>query len=95
MTLEGTPFYLRWLYSISYFRAGFHVIAEAVLGLGRENLICPQHLVYCHYVNPKKFMTDMGIIDVNLVENLSVIGVMGGILFLLTYFSLWYKLHIR
>lgn len=95
MSYEQTPYLIRWIYDVSYFRAGFHSIAEAVLGLGRKNLYCPEDAVYCHYVDPKEFLEDMGIVNVSFLNNLSIVSGMTGAVYLLTYFSLWFKLHIR
>lgn len=95
MSYEETPFILKWVYELSYFRAGFHSIAHIVMGMGRKTLPCPEDVEYCHYVNPIKFMHDMGIGDVDLVANIYLIVIMTTLLYLLTYGALWFKLNIR
>lgn len=95
MSYEQTPDVIKWVYSVSYFRAGFHLIAETVLGLGRKKLHCPMDAVYCHYVDPNEFLQEMGIVNISFFNNLSLISVMAGTLFLVTYGALWFKLHKR
>lgn len=56
ITLDQTPIYFRWLYHLSYYRAGFHGIVVAVYGLGRHELPCPEDMLYCHYALPQKFL---------------------------------------
>lgn len=87
---DTAPVY-RWMYHISYFRAGFHGLLYSVY-YGRE-LPCTE--IYCHYKEPQKFLEEMEIIDVNLWANASVILATCGCVHIATYLALWLKLNKR
>lgn len=95
ITYLNTPFFLRWMYFISYYRAGFHGIVYSIYGLQRKYLPCPDEELYCHYSNPKIFLQEMDIVDVDLVTNLIVIVAIWCVMHAATYLSLWLKLTKR
>ncbi|XP_014206812.1 ATP-binding cassette sub-family G member 1 [Copidosoma floridanum] len=93
-----TPKGFRWIFHISYFRAGFHSLLMTVYGHNRTNLYCeqlPDDLSYCHYMQPTKFLKEMEILNTNVVENLTLIVSMGVLMHLLTASALWCKLNRR
>lgn len=90
-----TPYMFRWMYYLSYFRAGFHGLSYAVYGLPRPNLLCPSEDMYCHYVEPTKFLKEMDIVDINLWSNMTQIVAFSFIMHTATYFTLWRKLNKR
>lgn len=88
-----TPIGFRWIFHISYFRAGFHSLLYTVYGFGRKDLSCDD--IYCHYQKPKIFLKEMEISDTNVVNNFVLIVVMGVLMHLLTASALWCKLNRR
>lgn len=92
---EDTPNFFKWLYHISYFRAGFHGITYSMYGLNRSELYCPDVELYCHYTDPSKFLREMGIIDINIFSNVTIIIFICCILHCATYLSLWVRLNKR
>ncbi|XP_044748388.1 ATP-binding cassette sub-family G member 1 isoform X2 [Coccinella septempunctata] len=95
ITYINTPVIFRWMYYISYYRAGFHGIVYSIYGMHRKYLPCPDEEVYCHYSNPNTFLQEMDVVDVDLVSNLSVIVAIWCIMHAATYLSLWLKLTKR
>jgi ATP-binding cassette, subfamily G (WHITE), member 1 len=89
-----TPLF-RWMYHISYFRAGFHGALNSAYGMNRTDLACPEGQVYCHFRNPKIFLREMDIENVNMNDNLILMATVIGIMHVLTVFTLWYKLNKR
>lgn len=88
-----TPRLFRWMFHISYFRAGFHSLLYTVYGSDRMDLLCDEF--YCHYKKPSKFLNEMEINDVNVVNNLVLILGIGVLMHLLTASALWCKLNRR
>lgn len=88
-----TPPMFRWMFHISYFRAGFHSLLYTVYGFDRMDLLCEEF--YCHYKKPSKFLKEMEINDVNVVNNLILILGIGVLMHLLTASALWCKLNRR
>lgn len=88
-----TPKVFRWIFHISYFRAGFHSLLYTVYGFDRTDLLCDE--LYCHFKKPTKFLTEMEINDVNVVNNLILILGIGVLMHLLTASALWCKLNRR
>lgn len=95
MSYEDTPDVLKWIYVISYFRAGFHMIAKTMLGFGRKKLYCPFDEMYCHFGDPEDFLKKVSMYHVNFKDNMILISVMGAVLFVVTYFGLWLKMQRR
>lgn len=90
-----TPVYFRWMYQISYYRAGFQGIVYSIYGLNRPPLVCPKEQIYCHYSDPTNFLKEMDIIDVDLFSNMSVIVIICCLMHAATYLALWIKLNKR
>lgn len=90
---SDTPHAFRWLFHISYFRASFHNLLYTVYGFDRTDLKCDDF--YCHYKKPIKFLTEMDIVDINVVNNLILILGVGVLMHLLTASALWCKLNRR
>ncbi|KAL6263475.1 hypothetical protein P5V15_006266 [Pogonomyrmex californicus] len=88
-----TPILFRWMFHVSYFRAGFHSLLYTVYGFDRMDLKCDEF--YCHYKRPSKFLNEMDINDVNVVNNLILILGIGVLMHLLTASALWCKLNRR
>lgn len=95
ITLKDTPTLFRWLYHISYYRAGFHGVVASVYGLGRSELLCPEDMLYCHYAVPGKFLKEMDITNVDLSLNASLIVTIALTMHLLTFGALWLRLNKR
>ncbi|KAF5292526.1 hypothetical protein FQR65_LT01672 [Abscondita terminalis] len=90
-----TPAMFRWMFHVSYYRAGFQGVVYSMYGLNRTKLDCPEEYLYCHYKEPKKILTEVGVDTINLVDNISLIILVGCLMHVLTYVSLWIKLHKR
>lgn len=93
-----TPAAFRWLFHISYFRAGFHSLLVSIYGFNRKDLKCEdtkEIIAYCHYKKGQKFLSDMEIADTNVVNNLVLIIGIGVLMHLLTASALWCKLNRR
>ncbi|XP_032665569.1 ATP-binding cassette sub-family G member 1 [Odontomachus brunneus] len=88
-----TPVYFRWMFHISYFRAGFHGLVYTIYGFDRTELKCDD--IYCHFKKPVKFLKEMDINNENIVNNLVLILGIGVLMHLLTASALWCKLNRR
>ncbi|KAK0078313.1 hypothetical protein PV325_002688 [Microctonus aethiopoides] len=88
-----TPAAFRWIFHISYFRAGFHSLLYTIYGFDRIDLKCDE--IYCHYKKPAKFLGEMEINDTNVMNNLVLIVGIGVLMHLLTASALWCKLNRR
>ncbi|XP_011254611.1 ATP-binding cassette sub-family G member 1 [Camponotus floridanus] len=88
-----TPHAFRWMFHISYFRAGFQSLIYTMYGFDRMDLKCDDF--YCHYKKPNKFLAEMDIVDINVVNNLILILGIGVLMHLLTASALWCKLNRR
>ncbi|XP_039308326.1 ATP-binding cassette sub-family G member 1 isoform X2 [Solenopsis invicta] len=88
-----TPHLLRWMFHISYFRAGFHSIIYTVYGYDRKDLKCDK--LYCHFKRPIIFLREMDIVNVNVVNNLALILGIFVLMHFLTISALWCKLNRR
>ncbi|XP_014297443.1 ATP-binding cassette subfamily G member 4 [Microplitis demolitor] len=88
-----TPVGFRWIFHISYFRAGFHSLLYTIYGYNRIDLKCDD--IYCHYKKPLKFLKEMEINEVNVMNNLVLIVGIGVLMHLLTASALWCKLNRR
>lgn len=95
MRYIDTPVFFRWIYHISYYRAAFQSVVYSIYGLNRQDLYCPEEILYCHYKEPFKFLKEMDMVDVDLVSNISVIVVIWCIMNAATYLTLWLKLNKR
>ena len=58
VTLNDLPPYLYWGSYISYLRYGLEGIVDAIYGMDRPTIYCPEDQ-YCHYKYPKKFLQDV------------------------------------
>lgn len=86
------------MWHFSYFRAAFHGILNTVYGMDRPYLECPETatLNYCHFRDPKIFLTDMLIpTQPNLHENMVLMGSVIFTMHVLTVLVLWLKLNKR
>lgn len=92
-TYMDTPSAFRWIFHISYFRAGFHSLLYTVYGFDRMDLKCDEF--YCHYKKPTKFLKELEINDTNVINNLILIVGVGVLMHLLTASALWCKLNRR
>lgn len=88
-----TPAGFRWIFHVSYFRAGFHSLLYTVYGSGRTDLKCDD--IFCQYRKPNTFLREMEINDTNVVNNLVLIVGIGVLMHLLTASALWCKLNRR
>lgn len=90
-----TPVLFRWMFHISYYRAGFQSVVYGMYGFNRTALDCPDELLYCHYRQPQKILQEMGADDISLGANATLIVFVGCLMHVLTYISLWVKLNKR
>ncbi|XP_058453470.1 ATP-binding cassette sub-family G member 1-like [Malaya genurostris] len=89
-----TPIF-KWMWHISYYRASFHGILNSVYGMNREDLVCPETQIYCHFKNPILFQKDMDIEHVDMEQNFLLIVSIVVTMYIGTVFVLWYKLNKR
>ncbi|KAH8378223.1 hypothetical protein KR093_010243 [Drosophila rubida] len=92
--IDITPLF-RWMWHLSYFRAGFHGALNAMYGMDRQFLECPDNMMYCHFRSPKVFLKYMMISDVHMSDCLLLMGIVIGVMHLLTFITLWHKLNRR
>nr|XP_014086513.2 ABC transporter G family member 6 [Bactrocera oleae] len=92
--IDITPIF-RWMWHISYFRAGFHGALNAIYGLERPFLTCPDTAMYCHFRSPKVFLNYMMISDVNMADCVTLMVVVIVVMHILTLITLWHKLNKR
>ncbi|KAH8248918.1 hypothetical protein KR032_004308 [Drosophila birchii] len=92
--IDITPLF-RWMWHLSYFRAGFHGALNAIYGMDRPFLECPESAMYCHFRSPKVFLKYMMISDVHMSDCLLLMGIVIGVMHVLTIITLWHKLNKR
>ncbi|XP_039493676.1 ATP-binding cassette sub-family G member 4 [Drosophila santomea] len=92
--IDITPLF-RWMWHLSYFRAGFHGALNAIYGMDRPFLECPETAMYCHFRSPKVFLKYMMISDVHMSDCLILMGIVIGVMHVLTILTLWRKLNKR
>ncbi|XP_043651813.1 ATP-binding cassette sub-family G member 1 [Drosophila teissieri] len=92
--IDITPLF-RWMWHLSYFRAGFHGALNAIYGMDRPFLECPETAMYCHFRSPKVFLKYMMISDVHMSDCLILMGIVIGVMHVLTILTLWHKLNKR
>ncbi|KAH8381029.1 hypothetical protein KR200_008888 [Drosophila serrata] len=92
--IDITPLF-RWMWHLSYFRAGFHGALNAIYGMDRPFLECPENAMYCHFRSPKVFLKYMMISDVHMSDCLLLMGIVIGVMHVLTIITLWHKLNKR
>lgn len=92
--IDTTPL-LRWMWHISYFRAGFHGVLNVIYGMDRPLLECPNEEMYCHFRSPKVFLDYMMIQDMGMSESLIMMSLIIGVMYVLTVVTLWHKLNKR
>ncbi|EDW64393.1 ATP-binding cassette sub-family G member 1 [Drosophila virilis] len=92
--IDITPLF-RWMWHLSYFRAGFHGALNAFYGLDREFLECPENVIYCHFRSPKVFLKYMMISDVHMSDCVLLMALVIAVMHLLTVITLWRKLNKR
>ena len=84
-----------WMWHISYFRVGFHGVLNAVYGMDKGDLICPEKEMYCHFKTPKLFLEDMMINDVSMLSSVVMLSSVFIVMHFMTLFTLWFKLNRR
>ncbi|KAK9508109.1 hypothetical protein O3M35_007842 [Rhynocoris fuscipes] len=84
---------MRPLYNVSYFRAAFQGSFLSLYGYNRTELPC--YDLYCHYRQPLKFLKEMGFTDFQPLPELCYIIAIGFLAYVLTAFSVWFKLNRR
>ncbi|CAG9820288.1 unnamed protein product [Phaedon cochleariae] len=87
-----TPPFFKWIFTISYYRAAFQSLVYSIYGLNRPALDCPPESEYCHYQDPRKFLKEMDIVDIDLVSNMSLIVFIWCLMHAATYLTVWLKL---
>lgn len=92
--IDITPMF-RWMWHLSYFRAGFHGALNAFYGMDRPFLDCPENVMYCHFRSPKVFLKYMMISDVHMSDCVILMAIVIGVMNLLTVITLWRKLNKR
>ncbi|XP_056642236.1 ATP-binding cassette sub-family G member 4-like isoform X1 [Diorhabda sublineata] len=90
-----TPYLFKPVFFISYFRAAFQSVVYTMYGLNRNQLYCPSEEEYCHYKDPVKFLSEMDMVDIDLVTNIIVIVVVWSFMHAGTYLTLWLRLNKR
>lgn len=87
------PSYFHAFYEISYFRAAFQGSFYSLYGFNRSTLVCPEF--YCHFRYPPKFLQEMQFDHVDITFDINYILLCGVLFYLLTVYSIWFKLNKR
>lgn len=88
-----TPQVFRWLYWFSYFRAAFQTSILSMYGYDRGTLLCSEEEFYCHFKNPKKFLSEMDMPELNIDFNFVYIACWALVSHILTVAYVWFKLN--
>ncbi|XP_026478698.1 ATP-binding cassette sub-family G member 1 [Ctenocephalides felis] len=89
------PYALKWLFHLSYFRAGFQGLVISTYGFNRTTLPCPEDKLYCHYKYTKRFLMEADATDVVLSDNLWFVSGTIFVMHALTVVVIWMKLNKR
>ncbi|XP_039308331.1 ATP-binding cassette sub-family G member 1-like isoform X2 [Solenopsis invicta] len=85
------PYLFRWMFHISYFRAGLQSLIYTIYGYDREDLKCDK--LFCYFKKPRKFLIEINATDINVINNLVLILGIGVLMHFLTASALWCKLR--
>ncbi|XP_068632388.1 ATP-binding cassette sub-family G member 1-like [Battus philenor] len=66
---SDAPFFLQWLFNLSFLKHGLVGLVISIFGMNRPKLVCNK--LYCHYSFPKKFLQDN---DMSTEKYTSVVG---------------------
>lgn len=83
------------MWHLSYFRAAFHGSLNAIYGMDRELLQCPDTTMYCHFKSPTVFLNYMMISDVSMSNCIWLMTTVITTMHILTIIALWHKLTKR
>jgi len=56
--ISDSPWFLRWLFHMSYFKYALHACLQGTYGLNRGTLFCEINQ-YCHFKYPSKFLKEI------------------------------------
>ncbi|GLV37366.1 uncharacterized protein CBL_10667 [Carabus blaptoides fortunei] len=87
--LNDAPFFLKWLFHLSFMKYGFEGIVHAIFGYNRGKLDCTED--YCHFVYPDKFIDQVGMTDAQYSFDVWCLVGFYFSLRLITYFALWIR----
>nr|CAD7443498.1 unnamed protein product [Timema bartmani] len=90
---RDTPYLLRWIFHISYFRAAFQGSVFAMYGLNRTNLDCD--ILYCHMKLPSKILQTLDMEDVDIWGNMEMLVGVWCLIHLSTIIAIWFRLNKR
>ncbi|XP_022899901.2 ATP-binding cassette sub-family G member 4 [Onthophagus taurus] len=91
VAIKDLPAYLYWGSYISYLRYGLEGIVDAVYGMNRPTIACPEDK-YCHYKYPKQFLKEISMKADQFWNDIIALIIMLFFLRILAYVLLRWKL---
>lgn len=91
--LDHAPFYLKWLFHLSFLKYGFEGIVKAIFGYERGKLQCTE--VYCHFMYPEKFMDEVGMKSAEYTFDMFCLIGFYVVLRIITYCALWIRVSTK
>lgn len=91
--LNHAPFYLKWLFHLSFLRYGFEGVVQSIFGYDRGKLKCTGD--YCHFIYPEKFVDEVGMKGAEYTFDLWCLIGFYFVLRFMTYFALWIRVSTK
>lgn len=86
------PRVMVWASYFSFLRHGLEALVQAIYGRGREQLSCPEDVVYCHYKSPQVLLEEIGMAQSNYWFSVGMLVVFLFVLRTVAYCTLRNKL---
>lgn len=86
------PRVMVWISYFSFLRHGLEALVQAVYGRGREALVCPEDVLYCHYKAPQVLLEEIGMEDGSYWFNIGILTTFLLVLRVLAFCTLKNKL---
>ncbi|KAL0267310.1 UNVERIFIED_CONTAM: hypothetical protein PYX00_009619 [Menopon gallinae] len=88
--IPDSPYSLKWIFHMSYFKYALEGMMVAILGDHRPKMKCSDD--YCHYIMPNKFLRQVGMEFSDFWFSFGVLFGIGLFLRIITYYSLQFRI---
>lgn len=68
------PRVMVWVSYFSFLRHGLEALVQSIYGRGREPLVCPEDVLYCHYKSPQVLLEEIGMDQSNYWFNVGILA---------------------
>lgn len=90
---SDAPFFLRWIFHISFLKHGLVGVVYSILGMDRPKLPCSD--IYCHYTRPIQFIRDIDMSNEQYELVVAALFAIGSSVVILSYIILRTRLKSK